>query len=119
MAAETVIEAPSGLQLRASTARERSARSVARAATATAAGRDVGLDLMRGLAMVRPSEFAASADTILTLFEPDAAAPVPELTPFDMAYLKGLYSIQGRRWARQQVRQLADAIAGESEQATP
>ena len=74
---------------------------------------------MRGLAMVRPSEFADSADTILTLFEPDAAAPVPELTPFDMAYLKGLYSIQGRRWARQQVRQLADAIAGESEQATP
>jgi len=73
---------------------------------------------MRGLAMVRPSEFAESADTILTLFEP-GGYDAPELTGFDVAYLKGLYSIEGRRWARQQVRQLAGAITRESEQARP
>lgn len=74
---------------------------------------------MRGLAMVRPAELAASGDTILALFEPGADASVPELTDFDLAYLKGLYRIQGRRWARQQVRQLADAIARENERAAP
>ena len=74
---------------------------------------------MRGLAMVRPAELAGSADTILALFEPDGDDSVPELTGFDLAYLKGLYGIQGRRWARQQVRQLADAIARENERANP
>jgi hypothetical protein len=74
---------------------------------------------MRGLAMVRPAELAASADTILALFEPNGDASMPELTGFDMAYLKGLYSTQGRRWARQQVRQLAEAIAQENERANP
>lgn len=74
---------------------------------------------MRGLAMVRPAELAASADTILALFEPDAQAAPPELTEFDQAYLKGLYRVEGRRWARQQVRQMVDAITRESEQGTP
>jgi hypothetical protein len=74
---------------------------------------------MRGLAMVRPSELADSDGTILSLFEPGANAATPELTEFDRAYLKGLYSLQGRRWARQQVRQMADVIARETELANP
>jgi len=74
---------------------------------------------MRGLAMVRPAELAASTDTILALFVPGAPAAPAELTAFDLAYLKGLYGIQGRRWARQQVRQLADAIVRESDRASP
>ena len=74
---------------------------------------------MRGLAMVRPGELANSADSILALFEPEASAAPPELTQFDRAYLTSLYRVQGRRWARQQVRQMANAMARESEQATP
>jgi hypothetical protein len=74
---------------------------------------------MRGLAMVRPAEFAARADTILALFESGAQDAPDELTAFDLAYLKGLYSVQGQRWARQQVRQLAEAIAREGERANP
>lgn len=74
---------------------------------------------MRGLAMVRPSELADGDGTILALFEPGAGASAAELTEFDRAYLKGLYSVQGRRWARQQVRQMADMIARETEQANP
>ena len=49
----------------------------------------------------------------------DADAAPPELTPFDRAYLTSLYRVQGRRWARQQVRQMADAMAREGEEATP
>jgi hypothetical protein len=52
---------------------------------------------LRGLAMVRPAE----------------------LTEFDRAYLKSLYRVQGRGWARQQVRQMADSIARENGQAAP
>jgi hypothetical protein len=74
---------------------------------------------MRGLAMVRPDELAAGDDTILALFEPEAGAAPAELTEFDRAYLKSLYRVQGRRWARQQVRQMAGAIAREAEQAEP
>jgi hypothetical protein len=74
---------------------------------------------MRGLAMVRPAELAGSTDTILALFEPASESAPPELTEFDRAYLKGLYRAQGRRWARQQVRQMADVISRESEQDTP
>ena len=74
---------------------------------------------MRGLAMVRPAELAGSADTILALFEPAAPAAPPEMTEFDQAYLKSLYQVRGRRWARQQVRQMAGAIADESAQGNP
>ena len=74
---------------------------------------------MRGLAMVRPAELASSEDTILALFEPGSPAEPARLTEFDQAYLKSLYRVQGRRWARQQVRQMADAITREAEQHTP
>ncbi len=74
---------------------------------------------MRGLAMVRPTELIGSQDTILALFEPNSESAPPELTEFDQAYLKSLYRVQGRRWARQQVRQMADAMTRESEQGTP
>jgi hypothetical protein len=74
---------------------------------------------MRGLAMVSPAELADSDDTILALFEPGADSSVPELTEFDVAYLAGLYRAPPRRWARQQVRYVADAIAREAEQGTP
>ena len=74
---------------------------------------------MRGLAMVRPAELTGSADTILALFESDAPAAPAEMTEFDQAYLKSLYQVQGRRWARQQVRQMAGAIARESGQGNP
>jgi hypothetical protein len=66
---------------------------------------------MRGLAMINPSELTGSADTILALFEPDVEQAPAGMTEFDLAYLTGLYQIQGRRWARQQVRQLASTIA--------
>lgn len=74
---------------------------------------------MRGLAMVRPAELAQSQDTILALFEPGTEAAPAELTEFDQAFLTSLYRVQGRRWARQQVRQMADAIARGSERAAP
>ena len=74
---------------------------------------------MRGLAMVRPAELAESQDTILALFELGSEAAPAELTDFDQAYLNSLYRVQGRRWARQQVRQMADALARESEQGNP
>ena len=74
---------------------------------------------MRGLAMIRPAELVESQDTILALFEPDSEAAPSELTEFDHAYLKSLYRVQGRRWARQQVHQMADAIAREGEQGSP
>ena len=74
---------------------------------------------MRGLAMVRPAELAASQDTILALFEPGSTSGPAELTEFDHAYLKSLYRVPARRWARQQVRQMADAIVRESEQGSP
>lgn len=74
---------------------------------------------MRGLAMVRPDELAAGDDTILALFESGTDAAPAELTEFDRAYLKSLYRVQGRRWVRQQVRQMAGTIARETEQAEP
>jgi hypothetical protein len=74
---------------------------------------------MRGLAMVRPSGLDGSEDTILDLFEAQADGSAPALTEFDIAYLKGLYSMQGRRWARQQVRQVADTITRDTTQANP
>lgn len=46
---------------------------------------------MRAFARTRPPEANAPADTILTLFDPDAGAP-RGLTGFDLAYLKSLYS---------------------------
>lgn len=74
---------------------------------------------MRGLAMVRPAELAENQDTILALFELGAESAPPELTEFDRAYLRSLYRVQGRRWARQQISQMADAIERESEQGSP
>jgi hypothetical protein len=73
---------------------------------------------LRGLAMVRPAELDGSEDTILALFEPRLKAPA-KLTEFDRAYLKSLYHVQGRGWAGQQVRQMADSIARENGQAAP
>ena len=69
---------------------------------------------LRGLAMVRPAELDGSAETILALFEPGSNAAPAKLTDFDQAYLKSLYRIQGRGWARQQVQQMADSIAHEN-----
>jgi hypothetical protein len=69
---------------------------------------------LRGLAMVRPAELDGSEDTILVLFEPGSDAAPAKLTEFDRAYLKSLYRIQGRGWAQQQVRQVADSIAREN-----
>jgi len=74
---------------------------------------------MRGLAMVRPAELDASADTILELFELGADAPPPELTEFDLAYLTSLYRVPAQRWARSQVRYMADAIARNTGGVTP
>ncbi len=74
---------------------------------------------VRGLAMVRPAELDGSVDTILALFEPGSDTAPAKLTDFDRAYLKSLYHVQGRAWARQQVRQMADSIARESGQAAP
>jgi hypothetical protein len=74
---------------------------------------------LRGLAMVRPAELDGSEDTILALFEPGSEAAPAKLTEFDRAYLKSLYRIQGRGWAQQQVRQMADSIARESGLAAP
>jgi hypothetical protein len=72
-----------------------------------------------GLAMVRPGELDGSEDTILALFEPGSDSAPAELTDFDRAYLKSLYRVQGRGWARQQVQQMADSIARENGQAPP
>ena len=69
---------------------------------------------LRGLAMVRPAELDGSEDTILALFEPGSDAAPAGLTEFDRAYLKSLYRVQGRGWAGQQVRQMADSIAREN-----
>jgi hypothetical protein len=74
---------------------------------------------LRGLAMVRPAELDGSVGTILALFEPGSNAAPAELTEFDRAYLKSLYRVQGRGWAQQQVRQMADSIAHENGQAAP
>jgi hypothetical protein len=74
---------------------------------------------LRGLAMVRPAELDGSEDTILALFESGSDAAPAKLTEFDRAYLKSLYRVQGRGWARQQVRQMADSIARENGQAAP
>jgi len=74
---------------------------------------------LRGLAMVRPAELDGSEDTILALFEPGSDAVPAGLTEFDQAYLKSLYRVEGRGWARQQVRQMADSIARENGQAAP
>ena len=74
---------------------------------------------VRGLAMVRSADLDSSVDTILALFEPGSDAAPAKLTEFDRAYLKSLYHVQGRGWARQQVRQMADSIARESGQAAP
>ncbi|MEO8019563.1 MAG: hypothetical protein ABI769_17265 [Pseudomonadota bacterium] len=74
---------------------------------------------LRGLAMVRPAELDGSEDTILALFKPGSDAAPAELTEFDRAYLKSLYHVQGRGWAGQQVRQMADSIARENGQAAP
>lgn len=46
---------------------------------------------MRGIARTRAVSGQASYGTILNLFDPDAAH-APELTPFDIAYLKSLYA---------------------------
>jgi hypothetical protein len=67
---------------------------------------------------VRPAELDGSEDTILALFEPHLNAPA-KLTEFDRAYLASLYRVQGRSWAGQQVRQMADSIVRESGQAAP
>lgn len=45
---------------------------------------------MRGFAQTRPAEGGAPLGTILTLFDPDRAAP-GGLTEFDQAYLRSLY----------------------------
>jgi hypothetical protein len=45
---------------------------------------------MRTLAGARPPQEGAAADTILTLFDPQAAAP-PAMTHFDKSFLAGLY----------------------------
>jgi hypothetical protein len=74
---------------------------------------------LRGLAMVQPAELDGSEDTILALFEPGSDAAPAALTEFDRAYLKSLYHVQGRGWARQQARQMADYMARESGQAAP
>jgi hypothetical protein len=74
---------------------------------------------MRGLAMVRPEELGEGDDTILALFEPGVDNAPDKLSPFDRAYLTGLYRAPARRWARSQARYMAEAIARESEQATP
>jgi hypothetical protein len=74
---------------------------------------------LRGLAMVRPAELVGSEDTILALFEPESGAAPAELTEFDRAYLKSLYHVPARGWARQQVQRMADSIARENGQAAP
>lgn len=74
---------------------------------------------MRGLAMVRPSELEGGIETILDLFEPGAHDVPPELSAFDIAYLKSLYHVPSQRTARSQVRYIADAIAGDAEERTP
>lgn len=74
---------------------------------------------MRGLAMVRPEQLDGSVETILELFEADAAASPPRLTEFDRAFLASLYRVPSRRWARSQVRYIADAVAREAEQGKP
>jgi hypothetical protein len=74
---------------------------------------------LRGLAMVTPGELDGSEDTILALFEPGSQAAPAELTEFDRAYLKGLYRAPPRRWARSQVRYMADAIARKREEGSP
>ena len=73
---------------------------------------------MRGLAMVRPAELGTN--TILELFEDGAESPPPALTEFDIAYLTSLYNAPARRWARSQVRHIADAVAnGQADQRRP
>ena len=74
---------------------------------------------MRGLAMVQPSELDGSEDTILGLFEPDAAVSAPELTEFDLAYLTSLYRAHPRRWARTQVRNIAEGISRQTQEGQP
>lgn len=49
---------------------------------------------MRAFARTRPASASAAASTILSLFDKSAPAPF-ELTPFDIGYLRGLYSSQG------------------------
>jgi hypothetical protein len=74
---------------------------------------------MRGLAMVRPDMLDGSEDTILDLFEPGVHNSPPALTEFDLAYLTSLYRVPSLRWARSQVRYMADAIARDAEAEAP
>lgn len=67
---------------------------------------------MRGLAMVQPDGVDGNVETILGLFG-SAMAP-SRLTAFDRAFLEGLYRVPPRRWARSQVRYIADAVAREA-----
>ena len=49
---------------------------------------------MRALANTRPVSADAAAPTILSLFDPDGVR-APELTDFDLAYLRSLYDAGG------------------------
>ncbi|WP_163958287.1 hypothetical protein [Sphingomonas insulae] len=64
---------------------------------------------MRTLAMIRPKG-AAGGDTILTLFDPAAAAPPTEMTAFDRGYLKALYAGSGTQRGATKVAMIARSI---------
>lgn len=65
---------------------------------------------MRTLAAVRPKG-ATGGDTILTLFDPDAAAPPAAMTPFDRGYLKAVYEGSGNQRSVTKVGEIARSIA--------
>lgn len=68
---------------------------------------------MVGLAQIDPKADTSGFDTILNLFDPGASPPAA-LTPFDLAYLHGLYDAQGRS---RFVRARTAAVAAEMERA--
>ena len=64
---------------------------------------------MRTFARTRPTDGTAKVGTILSLFERDAVPPL-SLTRIDLAYLRTLYARRGPRYARQQLREIAQSM---------
>jgi hypothetical protein len=68
---------------------------------------------MRSLARTRPTGTDAAFGTILSLFDPGGRPP-PELTPFDIAYLKSLYGSLANLPAAVKIAEVTGALRKET-----
>jgi hypothetical protein len=74
---------------------------------------------MVALAQIDPNADVSGLPTILNLFSPNGADRPDRLTSWDYAYLEGLYTARrDARYARQQERQIAGAVADALSEAT-